>query len=102
MTTSEPSIPLRNAELLYVAMATAVHVIQSRTDYPVDNIQCVIAAYRQSRNKYLLRQGYTQKQIDFFTEAAAESLVSWLEDMEERKASTSNDFDQWSRELLDE
>lgn len=98
----EPTIPLKHAELLHVALSTVVHVIETRTDYPIDNIEKVVAAYRVSRDKYLTGVGYSKEQIKLHTEAAVEALVTWLEEREAKKKSALSDFDQWARELLDE
>lgn len=99
---SEPTIPLKHAEVIHVALATMVHVLSTRTDYPVDNMETVLAGYRKSRNEHLSGRGYTYRQINMYTEAATEALVSWLEDRSARKARIDSDFAEWAREILDE
>lgn len=99
---NEPTIPLKHAELLHVAMSTIVHVLDTTTDYPVENMEQVLAAYRNSRNKHLTGLGFTTTQINLFTDAATEALVQWLEERGQRKALADADFDAWARELLDE
>lgn len=99
---AEPLIPLKHAELLHVAMSTVVHILDSRTSYPTDNMEAVVSAYRRSRDKHLTDLGYTTDQIAAFTEAATEALVQWLEERESYRQSAMSDFDQWARELLDE
>lgn len=99
---NEPTIPLRHSEMLHVAMSTMVHVLNTRTSYPVDNMESVLLAYRNSRDKYLAESGYTAEQVSMFTEAATEALCRWLDEREERKAEAAADFDAWAREVLDE
>lgn len=99
---TEPTIPLKYAELLHVAMSTIVHVLDTRTDYPVENMEGVITTYRQCRDKHLMALGYDRKKILMFTEAATEALVAWLEEREIRKSDIEAHFAEWKKELLDE
>lgn len=99
---SEPTIPLKHAELLHVAMSTVVHVLESRTNYPVENMESVVEAYRVSRDRHLKTLGYTAEEIKAFTEAATDALVGWLEALEAKKADARADFDKWTKELMEE
>ena len=99
---SEPLIPLMPAELLLVATSTMAHFISKKTNYPVGNIDCVINAYRAARDKHLKSIGYNTKQINSFTETAAEALVSWLEERSMGTDQPAADFDKWAQEMLGE
>lgn len=99
---NEPTIPLKHAELLHVAMCTVIDVIEKRTDYPTANIQQVIAGYTTSRDKYLIGQGFTKGQIKLFTEAAIEALVSWLEERHLKASELDADFNRWTSELMED
>lgn len=100
--TSEPTILLKHAELLHVALSTVAHVIGSRTNYPTENIESVIGAYRVSRDKHLTDLGFTKKQISAFTDAAAEALTQWLDERQQQRVATDEDFEQWAKELMGE
>ena len=98
---SEPSIHLMYAELVHVTLSTVAHQIGSTTNYPTTNLESVLTAYRNSRDRQLLAEGYTRKQIASVTEAAAEALASWLEGRAEGNAATSAaDFDKWAKEII--
>lgn len=99
---SEPTIPLKHAELLHVAMCTVIHVLETRTEYPTGNMNQVVAAYQLSRDKHLVEMGYSKEQIRSFTEAATDALVSWLEERHIRSRELDADFDRWAKELRDE
>lgn len=99
---TEPTIPLKYAELLHVAMATIVHVLDTRTEYPVDNMEGVLTTYRTCRDKHLNGQGYDQTKIKLYTEAATEALVQWIQEREIRKTDVAAHFDEWTKELLDD
>lgn len=99
---TEPTIPLKHAELLHVAMCTIIHVLETKTQYPTLNMQQVVAGYQFSRNKHLKQQGFTQEQIDLFTEAATDALVSWLEERHIKTRELDADFDRWAKELREE
>ena len=98
---SDPTIPLKHAELLHVAMCTIIHTLEKRTEYPTTNMQQVVAAYTVSRDKHLKELGYTDADIKMFTEAAIDALVSWLEERHTKSRELDADFDRWARELLD-
>lgn len=98
----EPTIPLKHAELLHVAMATVVHVLETKTDYPTESMRSVVKSYKVSRDRHLTALGYSGAQIKLFTEAATDALVTWLEGREHNKSMSIKDFDQWSSELMDD
>lgn len=99
---NEPTIPLKHAELLHVAMCTVIHVLDTRTDYPTVNMQQVVAAYTSQRDKHLVELGYTKEQIKLFTEAATDALVAWLEERHFKARELDADFDRWASELREE
>lgn len=97
---SEPSIHLKYAEMLHVALSTVAHQIASTTNYPVENLESVLLAYRRSRDKQLMSEGCSRQQIASITEAAAEALVGWLEGKAKSRATTEADFNKWTKEIL--
>jgi len=97
---NEPSIPLMCAEMLHVALSTVAHQIGSTTNYPVNNLESVLLAYRNSRDKQLMAEGCSRQQIASITEAAAEALVGWLEGKAKSSATAQADFDKWTKEML--
>lgn len=99
---SEPTIPLKHAELLHVAMCTVIHVLDTRTDYPTVNMQQVVSAYALSRDKHLIELGYSRADIKSFTEAATDALVQWLEERHIKSRELDADFDRWASELREE
>lgn len=99
---NEPTIPLKHAELLHVAMCTVIHVLETRTNYPTVNMHQVVAAYSSQRDKHLMSLGFTPAQIKMFTEAATDALVSWLEERHARSLELDADFDRWASELREE
>ena len=82
---------LRHAEMLFVAMSTMVDVIGSKTDYPIDNMQSILLAYKEGRDKQLAAQGISDAEGLKYTIAATEALISWLDE----KA----DFGMWLTEM---
>lgn len=96
---SEPVIPLKHAELLFVAMSTLVHVLDSRTDYPTENMEIVLDGYRTSRNKYLKQAGFKPDEIKLYTVAATEALIDWLDAQADKKQQTDSHFELWATEL---
>lgn len=99
---NEPTVLLKHAELLHVALSTVAHVIGSRTNYPTENIENVLGAYRVSRNKHLTAMGMTVKEIGLFTDAAAEALTVWLDEQQSKRSSDDKDFQQWAKEVMEE
>lgn len=94
---SEPTIKLSYAEMLHVTLSTVAHIIGSQTSYPTANLECVLNAYRTSRNEHMAAQGLTVAEINAYTEAAAEAIVGWLDGK-----TANSDFDQWAKEMFDE
>lgn len=99
---NEPTIPLKHAELLHVAMCTVIHVLETRTEYPTVNMQQVVAAYQTSRDRHLMDMGFSKEQIRLFTEAATDALVTWLEERHLKSRELDADFDRWARELKED
>jgi hypothetical protein len=99
VTKSEPLIPLKHAEMLFVAMGTLVHVLESRTDYPVDNMENVLTAYKRGRDGYLKGAGLTDVDIKLYTAAATEALIEWLDSQAEQKELRDAHFELWANEL---
>lgn len=99
---NDPVIPLKYAELLHVAMSTMVTIIAKKTNYPVENLEAVLGTYRVSRDKHLKADGYSRQDIHIYTAAAAEAMLAWLEEAEDKKSESKADFDRWARELMDE
>lgn len=98
---AEPVIPLKTAELLHVALSTVVHVLDRNSEYPVGNMEAVLAAYRAGRDKHLKNVGYTSAQIKSFTDAAIEALTTWLEERDAQNSDNQTHFDAWAREMYE-
>ena len=96
----EPLIPLMPAELLFVATSTMAYFLSEKTDYPVHNVESVINAYTVARDKHLKASGYSDDEIEVFTETAIDALVSWLEDRKRSGEDVGGDFDRWAQEIL--
>lgn len=96
----EPTVPLRDAELLYVTLATVTHVLQTRTDYPTQNLLGVIGAYLQSRDAHLAAAGITPQQAGLYTQAAVDALLNWIE-RHGGDTDSESDFKKWAGEMLE-
>lgn len=101
MTDSEPTIPLKHAELLHAALSTAILMLD-QIRYPIENMESVIEVYRASRDRYLKASGYSSAEINLYADAATDALVTWFEAKETSKKKVSKDFEQWAKELMDE
>lgn len=92
-------VPLKHAELLYVALAVVADELEARTNYPVDNLRLALRAYENGRNEYLYSRGWKDEQRLEITAAATEALTAWIDERSMRHAEP--DFDAWRQELED-
>lgn len=99
---SEPLIPAKYAELLYVSFSVLVAQMRAKKTYPTENLETVLRSYEQSRNKTLLAAGFTDLEIRELTVAATESLTEWLDEKAAFEEASEQDFEEWLKELTTE
>lgn len=99
---NEPLIPLKHAELMFVAMSTLVHVIEEKTDYPTENMKVVLDGYESARDKFLKGKGLAINEIRLYTAAATEALIEWLDSQADKREKDSKHFELWATELEEE
>ncbi|WP_099021240.1 hypothetical protein [Mycolicibacterium palauense] len=103
MATGEPTVPLRIAELLFVAFSLTIAEVEETTDYPagkVENVRALLDMYDRERREVLQKKGL--KSGPKYTAAAAEALRRWLNARTAESEKREGDFDEWTRELGEE
>lgn len=96
---SEPQIPLKYAELMFVAFSSLVDRL-SADDYPVDTLRAVLQAYDSRRTRHLVGRGMSNTEIRAYTAAAVDALTEWLDERAAKEEDIEHHFELWTQEML--
>ena len=102
---SDAQIPVRVAEMLFVAFSMTLDEIERCTDYPrdlIDNMREMLRAYEADRTKALKGRGLNDFHVKSYTEGATKKLLAWVLEKEAKAQTASQDFNRWTEELKDE
>lgn len=99
----EVTVPVRVAEMLFVAFSMTLDEVERTTDYSrelLDNMRQIVKAYDADRTKALTARGLTPIHVQNYTEAATKKLLQWILDRESKSQAAQHDLAQWAEELL--
>lgn len=96
---TEPLIPFRFSERLFVAFSVVVQELNNRTDYPTDNLDLILHQYEHDRTQYLGGKGWPSATIKAITEEQVVDLHKWISERAEQTGDAKSHLELWEREL---
>lgn len=98
---TDPMIPLKYAERIFVALSVVVQELNKQSDYPTENLELILGEYETDRTKYLNGKGWENVIIKGFTSTAVADLQKWLNERAEKSAEAKSHLALWEAELGD-